>query len=115
MKISKEEQKPLKKLSRRYFDEFSAYCCKIEDSSTSTTNFEAKYFGEKWKYDWEKNFEQYYSVEKSAINFIGEIGIIYNCENFSWKPLPFEFMGVHLNFKPTKEILFVHFLHENWK
>ena len=38
--------------------------------------------------------EKNYSVEKSAINFIGEIGIIYNCENFSWKPLPFEFIGV---------------------
>ena len=47
MKISKEEQKPLQKLSRRFFDESSAYCCKSEDSSTSTTNFEAKYFGEK--------------------------------------------------------------------
>ena len=76
MKISKEEEKPLEKLSKRFFDESSVYCCKSEDSSTSTTNFEVKYFCEKWKYDWEKNFEQYYSVEKSAINFIHEIGII---------------------------------------
>ena len=57
-------------------------------------NFEAKYFGEKWKYDWEKIFEQYYFVEKSTINFLGKIEIIYNFEKFSWKPLPFEFMGV---------------------
>ena len=62
---------------------------------TYNTNFEAKYFGEKWKYDWEKIFEQYYSVEKSTINFIDKIEIIYNFEKFSWKPLPFEFLGVH--------------------
>ena len=94
MKISKEEQKPLEKLSKRFFDESSAYCCKSEDSSTWTTNFETKYFGEKWKYDCEKTFEQYYSVEKSTINFIDKIEIIYNFEKFSWKPLPFEFLGV---------------------
>ena len=70
----------------------------MEDSSTSTTNFEVKYFCEKWKYDWEKNFEQYYSVEKSTINFIGKIEIIYNFEKFSWKPLPFEFLGVSVNY-----------------
>ena len=57
-------------------------------------NFEVKYFCEKWKYDWEKNFEQYYFVEKSTINFIGEMGIIYNYGKISWKPLPFKFMGV---------------------
>ena len=35
-----------------------------------------------------------YYVEKSSINFIGKIEIIYNFEKFSRKPPPFEFLGV---------------------
>jgi len=35
------------------------------------------------KYDQEKIFEQYYSLEKSAINFLGKIEVTYNFEKFS--------------------------------
>ena len=57
MKISKEKLKSSEKLEKRFFDESSAYCCKSEDSSRLTANFEAKYFCKKSKYDWEKIFE----------------------------------------------------------
>ena len=44
MKISKEKLKSSEKLEKRFFDESSAYCCKSEDSSRLTANFEARYF-----------------------------------------------------------------------
>ena len=51
MKISKEKLKSSEKLEKRFFDESSAYCCKSEDSSRLTANFEAKYVCKKSKYD----------------------------------------------------------------
>ena len=57
MKISKEKLKSSEKLEKRFFDESSAYCCKSEDSSRLTANFEAKYFCKKSEYDREKIFE----------------------------------------------------------
>ena len=51
MKISKEKLKSSEKLEKRIFDEYFAYCCKSEDSSRLTANFEAKYFCQKSKYD----------------------------------------------------------------
>ena len=51
MKTSKEKLKSSEKLEKRFFDESSAYCCKSEDSSRLTENFEAKYFCKKSKYD----------------------------------------------------------------
>ena len=59
------------------------YRCECEDSSTFTVNFGSKYFCNKQKYDKEKIFEQYYSLEKSAINFAGENEVIYNIWKFS--------------------------------
>ena len=94
MKIWMEKLKSWEKLEKRFFDESSAYCCNSEDSSRLTANFEARYFLKKSKYDWEKMFEQYYSFENSAINFVGDLEVIYNFEKFSWKYLPIEFMGV---------------------
>ena len=49
--ISKKKLKPSEKLQKRFFDESFAYCCKSEDSSRLTANFEAKYFCKKSKYD----------------------------------------------------------------
>ena len=51
MKISKQKLKSSEKLEKRFFDESFAYCCKSEDLSRLTANFEAKYFCKKSKYD----------------------------------------------------------------
>ena len=48
---------------------FLAYFCTSEDSSSLIAKFGYKYYRNKWKYDKEKFFEQYCSLEKAAINF----------------------------------------------
>ena len=51
IKIPKKKWKTLKETLKKVLWGAFVYCCRSEDSSTFTANFETKYFCKKWKYD----------------------------------------------------------------